>query len=44
MHYSKKGCNFHLWFDPSIFPRLKAIINGLLRKVEKFEGEVAKKK
>lgn len=40
----KKGCNFHLWFDPPMCPRSKTIIPGLLRKVEKLEDVVAAKK
>ncbi|CAN1254027.1 hypothetical protein LINPERPRIM_LOCUS8509 [Linum perenne] len=35
--YRCRRCNFFRWFDPSVQPRSKAVINGLLRKVKECE-------
>lgn len=43
MQDSRKGCNYCLWFDPPLCPRLKAIIPRLLRKAEKLEVELCSK-
>ncbi|CAN1187485.1 hypothetical protein LINPERPRIM_LOCUS31876 [Linum perenne] len=35
--YRCRRCNFFRWFDPSVQPRSKAVINELLRKVKECE-------
>ena len=39
-------CNFFEWYDPSLNPRVKKIIIGLMRNLEEFkniENELRKK-
>ncbi|KAK6138847.1 hypothetical protein DH2020_027412 [Rehmannia glutinosa] len=37
--YDKGGCKFFSWEDPPMCSRAKAIIPGLLRKINAFEAE-----
>ena len=36
----RKGCGYYRWHDPPVEGRLKNIIPGLLRKIEKLEDEI----
>ncbi|CAN1784687.1 hypothetical protein LINPERHAP1_LOCUS16646 [Linum perenne] len=35
--YRCRRCNFFRWFDPSVQPRAKEVINGLLKRVKEIE-------
>ncbi|KAK6137742.1 hypothetical protein DH2020_028494 [Rehmannia glutinosa] len=42
LHFGRGGCRLFEWEDPPMCHRAKAIIPGLLRKINKLEGETKK--
>ena len=39
LHLQNKACRFFEWVDPPMSQRAKAVITGLLRKIDKIEKE-----
>ncbi|WOG86538.1 hypothetical protein DCAR_0205749 [Daucus carota subsp. sativus] len=39
-----RGCNFHMWHDPAVGDRARNIIPGLLRRIQRLEDEIKRRR
>ncbi|WOH01022.1 hypothetical protein DCAR_0520400 [Daucus carota subsp. sativus] len=39
-----RDCNFHMWHDPAVGDRAKNIIPGLLRRIQRLEDEIMRRR